>query len=144
MTVQAFPDIIGAVIAHLRASPEIAALTSTRISSERQTTWTLPGYAVLVQGPRGGPGDLGSALYGVRLDLRCYGPTPLNATLLWRTLNAYLLVPDGSRAVGFRQAQTNVYTVQAEGGPLRFVDPESKWPSTDATYLFTFSGVPVP
>jgi hypothetical protein len=144
MPVLALPDIKGAVIAHLRASSEIAALASTRVSGRVQAAWTLPGYAVLVDGPKGGPGELGAGLYGMRFDLRCYGPDDRTAMMLWRTVNAYLLVPDGSRAVSFYQAQTRIHAVHAEGGPIGFVDPDTDWPSTDSGYVFTFSEVPSP
>lgn len=144
MVVAAFPDAKGAFILHLQASAEIAALASSKVSGARQATWNLPSYAVWVDGPKGGPGDLGAGLYAARFDLRCFGPDQRLANLLWRTVAAYLLVPDGSRAVGFRQAQTNVYTVQAEGGPIEFVDPDTKDPSTDSGWILTYSQVPVP
>lgn len=144
MTVLALPDLKGAVIAHLRASSEIAALTSTRISARLQDSWPLPDYAILVQGPRGGLGDLDAGLYAERLDLRCFGPDNRTANLLWRTVNAYLLPPLRDRAVGFKQANTIVHTIQAEGGPIEFEDPETTWISNDSGYVFIYSTSPSP
>lgn len=143
MPVTALPDLVGAVVAHLRASADITALTSTRISARRQDSWSLPGYAIVVHGPTGGRGELGSGLYGERLDIWCYGPDDRTAKLLDRTVRAYLVPPDRSRSVSFRQASTRVHSVALEAGPIFLVDPATKWPYVVTPVQFVYSSVPV-
>lgn len=141
MVVAALPDLVGAVVAHLRASAEITALTSTRISAKRQDAWALPLYAVVVNGPRGGPGEIGSGLYSERIDLWSYGPDDRTAKLLDRTMRAYLVPPGRTRAVSFTQASTQVRTVAFETAPIFLVDPVTGWPYVVSPALFTYSGV---
>ncbi len=141
MVVLAVPDVAGAVIGHLLASSEIAALAGTRISAVRQASWNLPAYAVLVEPGRGGfPVD--PPLEDERMDVRCYGPNAKAANDLWRLVNAYLLRHDRGPA-SFRSATCAVADVVREGGPLRLLDGDGLWPCTVASYHILYSGVPL-
>lgn len=143
MVVAALPDLIGALVAHLQASAEILALTTatTRISAKRKDAWNLPGYAIVVNGPHGGPGEIGSGLYRERVDIWSYGPDDRTAKLLDRTVRAYLVPPDLSRKVTFRQANTRVQSVLFDAAPIFLVDPVTKWPYVVTPALLTYSGV---
>jgi hypothetical protein len=133
MAVAMRADVTGAVLAFLKAQPAITALTSTRISARRQTSWNLPGYAVLVQGRFGGGED--GPLHWQRFQLVCYGPDDRTADLLWRTLD-YAFCPEvGSlRPNGFIAASTSVAKVEREVGPLGQTDPDTAWESVMGVY----------
>lgn len=136
----------GAVIAQLRATAAIAALTGTRISARRQENWIDPAtggmrYAVLVEGRRGG-GEDGPILWQ-RMDITCYGPDDRTADLLWRTLDYAFCPEEGSgRDNGFRAASTTVLKVVREGGPNGLEDPDTAWPYTVATYVIWYAPEP--
>jgi hypothetical protein len=138
MAVVASPDIAGAVIAHLLASPEIATVAGTKISSRRKAEWNLPAYAILVEPGRGGV-PLDPPFEDERFDIRCYGPNEKSANDLWRLVNSYLMRHDGG-ATDFVAASTRVYTVTREGGPNRLLDGD--WPFTLGTYHFQYLGIP--
>ena len=143
MPVTARPDVTGAVIAYLRAIPAISALAGTKISARRQASWSLPAYAVLVEGRRGGGEDPESPALWQRFDLTCYGTDDRTADLLWRTLD-YAFCPEvgSGRVNGFRAAATTVLKVEREGGPLGLEDPDTGWPSTVGTYRVWFAPEP--
>lgn len=143
MVVTARPDLAGAINARLRTSTAIAALTSTRISTSRQTAWGLPSYAVLIETGRGGGEDV-PGLKWERVDLLCYGPDARAAHLLWRTVDFFICPSIGSgRASGFTITASGepviVMKVDMEGGPLRLTEPDEGWPYTWASYRFTYN-----
>lgn len=138
MPVLALPDLPGAINSFLRAQTEITALTSTRISTVRQESWTLPGYAILIQPGRGGPGEVDDGLLmAERVDLWCYGPDARTAHALWRQVHP-ILCPRVGLHNGFTAASTRVLKVELEGGPLRLVDPDEGWSYTVASYVFVY------
>lgn len=147
MPVTALPDLAGAINARLRSSSAIAALAGTRISTARQTSWSLPNYAVLIEAGKGeGPGPEQPGLVNERVEVRCYGPNVYQAHLLWRTLDYFFCPPVGagsSRPSSFRVTASgemvNVTKVEREGGPLRLTEPDETWPYTWAAYIVTYS-----
>ncbi len=148
MAVVALPDLAGAVVAYLRAVPEVAALTSTRISARRQDSWLDPAtgkmrHAVLVQARRGGRGELPGGRQSQRVDLFCYAPDDRTADRLWAIVHPALCPPVGSgRENGFTAASTRVTQVIQEGGPLSLVDPDTSWDYVVATYDIEYSMEP--
>lgn len=141
MPVIATPDVVGAVIARLRAATPVTALTGTRISGALQDAWPLPAYAVVVSGGRGGAGEIGPATYEERLDLECYGPDARTAAVLAATARAYLLDELRVRGVAWSAGATRVSTVRVGGGPIFRRDPDTGWPSYVLSVLVRFSGV---
>lgn len=137
----AVTDIVGAFVARGRAIAAITALTSTRISGQRQDTWTLPQYAIVVNGPRGGP-VVESPLRKTRLDLECYGPDERTSKLLAETVVQAFVPDDGTSAV-FTAAHTAVGEIAKEAEPIWLPDPATGWPRTIVPLIATYSGVGV-
>lgn len=145
MVVAARPDIIAAVLAQLRASTEITALTSTRITSRLQPSWAnMPTYGVIVRPAGGPPGKEQLNLMVTRIDVFCYGETEAKAAELWRQLDA-VLCPGQERLSRFTQTiggvKCRVGNVSRESMPISGVEPQTKWPRTTASYLLTWMGV---
>ena len=142
MPVVALPDILGAIVARLRAVTEITALTSTRISPVRQESWNpMPRHAIWVDGPKGmGPfGSDNLPLETVRVDLNCFGSTDYEAGRLWRTMHSAICPYQGA-ATQFVAAGVRVSNVQRESGPIRFTDSDTGWPCVIGGYLFSYQG----
>lgn len=143
MAVIARPDVIGAVIAHLRAVSELTALTSTRISGAKQDSWQLPSQRCLwVDGPKGAPlvASQGIPLWSMRIDFNAYGPTGLEAMKVWNVLDA-ALIPDQGDSAQFSGTGVRVINVSHESGPFRVVEPETGHNVVLATYLFAYQAV---
>jgi len=148
MAATLYPDVLGALFSHLRASADITALTSDRIGDDIKPSWGMQAaqnarYAVVVSGPLGGPGELGPALLGWRFDLTCYGPNKLSANTLMRTVLGYL-VPQDRQQTSFTAAHAIVQSVAVEGGPNALIDPDTRWPYAVASLIVRFTGVPTP
>lgn len=148
MTVQTIPDLLGALVVRYRAVTAIAALTGTRISANRQDAdWApMPRHAIFLEGPLGNPGEtIYDNLKGIqktRVDVHFYGSNPYEATRLWRTAHPYIC-PRAEFVGSFNGSGVHVYSVRKEGGPTRFAEPDTEWPRTIATYVFTWSEIPV-
>lgn len=145
MAVAARPDVIGAVVKQLRASSDITALTSTRITARLQPTWAaMPTYAILVRPAGGPPGKPQINLMVTRIDVFCYGETEAKAAKLWRQFDA-VFCPGQERVVQFAQtvdgAVCKVGSVDRESMPVSGIEPETNWPRTTASYLVTWMGV---
>lgn len=145
MAVIARPDLIGALIARLRAVTEVTALTSTRISAALQDAWNMPTHAVLLRAVGGPPGDRQANILVTRLDVFCYGSTPLEAMRLWRLVDP-ALSPDQSVVSSFTQTvggvRCRVYDIVPERLASSDVEPDTGWPRVSATYLVRWSGAP--
>lgn len=143
MVVAARPDVIAAVLDQLRASADITALTSTRITSRLQPSWTgMPTYAVIVRPAGGPPGNPQINLMVSRIDVHCYGATEAQAAALWRQLDA-VFCPGQERQVSFSRSGCRVGSVDRESMPISGLEPDTEWPRTTCSYLVTWMGVAV-
>lgn len=166
MAVAALPDAIGGVVARLRSFNEILAFVTTangyapaatatqkarpRISAQLQSSWQLGtwpssptapkgGWSLLVAGPIGGPGDdRDGAIQATRVDLHCYGPSPMEAMRFWRQVHPCICPPRGV-AEQFTAAGCRFLTVDKEGGPSQVVEPDTRYPKVVATYVLRWS-----
>lgn len=143
MAVLALPDLIGAVIVHLRSVPEIAALASTRISGAKQDAWQLPAYAIWVNGPIGSPRPRNDrdGLHATRVDLNLYGPDRRTAVALWRVVDPAIRPDQGAAAMGFDGAGCRVWGVDLDGGPTAILEEDTGLPVCIASYLFSWRRV---
>ena len=145
MVVVARPDVLAAVLAQLRASAELTALTSTRITARLQPSWSgMPTYAVLVRPAGGPPGNRQVNLMVSRIDTFCYGATEAQAASLWRLLDA-VLCPGQEREVGFIRTvdgvRCRVASVDPESMPTSGIEDGTRWPRTTCSYLVRWLGV---
>ena len=134
------PSLVDAVIARLLATAAVTALTSTRISGRRQDAWDLKTQAaIVVYGPRGGPGDNAPSpgLATERLDLFCYGSNGKNAKDLAAVVLRSLSPLQGMRG-SFKAAHTRVPNVRAEGGRIALTDPDTGWEYCVVPVLVTY------
>jgi hypothetical protein len=107
MTIAANADILGALTAKLRATTEVTALCSTRISGELQASWfTGPDAPAAIRLRRtGGAVDLDHWMIGLhtsRVDCICYGASARAAQQVMATVLA-TLCPDLSQRGAFIQ-----------------------------------------
>lgn len=144
MVVAARPDLLGACIAHLRASSDITALTSTRISAALGTAWAMPTHAIVLNIAGGLPLPGATPRKRTRIDARCYGSTPFEAMRLWRQFDA-VWCPGQERVVQFRRTVggqvCGVGSVDPEGGPTALIEPGTEWPFVLSSYLVSWMGV---
>lgn len=152
MTVEVLPDFMGALMVRYQAIAAITALTSTRISAERQDTkWApMPRHAIFLNGPLGDPGssiyDQMKGIQRTRVEMWFYGSNYYEAGRLWRTAHPYIC-PRQDSITRFKVGNCVVFNVRKEGGPSRLGDPVSAdvtWPRVIATYIFTWSEQPAP
>jgi hypothetical protein len=138
----AVPDLLGAIIAYARAQAAISALTGTRISGTLQEAWTMPTRAIVVNGPRGGPVNADPPIRRTRLDLECYGTTPLTSKQLAETVVG-VFVPPGGASATFRStnAAVSVGRVELEAEPLWVPDPDTGWPRTIVPLIVNWTAI---
>lgn len=150
MPVLAVPNVIGASILQLRSFSELTALCgsgSPRISGAKQTAWNpMPRTAIWVRGT-GGPGAGEWAdvdRMQARIDLYCYGATPLTAYELWMMAHACFCPSRTSRlSRSFTRITCRVEDVAHLAGPFNAIEPETEWPVTWASYLARYLETPV-
>jgi hypothetical protein len=143
MVVAARPDELAAVLAHLRASTDIAALASTRITSRLQPSWSgMPTYAVIVRRAGGPPGKRQINVMRTRMDVFCYGATEALSVALWRQVDA-VFCPGQERLVSFTASGCRVYSVDPEAMPASDLEPGTEWPRTTCSYIVSWCGVSV-
>lgn len=142
-------DVIGACVAYGRTLTSVTALTSTRISATRQKAWVMPTYAIVVQGPFGGPGPLGAGLTEERVDWWCYGSgdepgtRERTAKILAARLAYALFRPDLNGPPPFVAAGTRVTDMRAAGGRIFLVDPDTGWGYVVVQSIVKYSEIPV-
>lgn len=150
MVVAPRPDIIGAIIAQLRASTDLAALVSTRISGQWQDAWVDPATgkprsSVLIRAAGGPAGKRQINLMRSRVDVSFYGSTGFAAMQIWAMLDA-VFCPGQERTVGFRRSVNGVLcsvgSVDPDGMPLSDVEEDTGWPRVVCSYIVTWMGVP--
>lgn len=148
-SVTELPDVVGCLIERLLASPAVVELASSRVSGELQPDWGMsvkPKYAIVVDGPLGGSGEIGPGVYEDRFDVLTYGPNPLRQKQLMRRVRPYL-VPVGHGqpiANGFHAAHTSVLGIVEESAPFSITDPDTHWSVGRLPIRVRYSGVPLP
>ena len=145
MAVQVIPDVVQAIIERLEAESAITTLTGSRISRVMRSTWAMPTHAITIRlvGDGGGD-DYESGRLRSRLDIECYGPTPEQALLVWRTMHPYLVPNRGSgRKVAFKQSGCRIDNIVKEGGPGELIDDTTNYPFVLATYIVNWLELPV-
>lgn len=137
MPVVNMPD---AVIGKLLATTAVTTITSTRISGKRQDAWDLKTQAaIVVYGPRGGPGDDFPVPGKVteRLDIICYASNGRDAKILAQTVLEALASRQGTVAT-FKLQHTKVTGIQAEGGRIALTDPATGWEYCTLSVVVTY------
>lgn len=121
-------DLIAALIAVLKADPQVAALAATRVFGVElpgSEAAAMPRKCLVLQ-PSGGA-TLVEGSYvehtAQRLDLFAYGETPYQASRLSRA--AAIALKQVRRRVA---AQTLIHWVDPAGGYLTGRDPDADWP----------------
>lgn len=149
------PDVIAAIVTHLSADADVAALCSQNVdpgapypriassfpeSSDKRYRWVMPNYAVLIRRAGGPPMDMDTGLSYCRFDLRCYGPGETVqqrrrlADQLWRTVHPALCPPPGYPS-GFHAARTVVQQIYPEGEAFPQMEPGTDWAFVLCSYV---------
>lgn len=131
------PDLIGAIIALIEADTDAATLHAGRvyggeIPEDQQAVMAdeCPPTVVVRASP--GITQFGQAFqqFGDRhLDVFCYGPTPGDAELLWRTIHPVLKQVSHQIWLGCL-----IYWVKPTGQPVPQRDPDTQWPYVFNSY----------
>lgn len=132
----AVPDPLTLVRTYLLTVSAVTTLTSTRIYGE-----TIPAAdatsmprACVVLSSAGGPATDWLRTLESRLDVRCYGATPLAArTLAWTVYDALAWLTKRTISTG------KLYKAEPELAPLSLVDPDTDWPYAVMSLLVTTS-----
>lgn len=132
----AVPDYAAAVVAHLRAQPEMLAFApAARIATHIPDSADMPENWVVV-GAAGGRGEIGGSPYlSARVDVLTYGATGYEAMRGARIV-AGLLTPPG-RSSRIRQLDCLIASVGMEGGFIRLQTPREGWPYVATPYWLT-------
>lgn len=124
------PDPIEALVAYLRADPQVAALTAGRVYGAElplQEAALMPRKALVVTAAGGGAVGPGARSYlavgTVRMDVRCYGETQYEAMRVFRAVHGAL---KGLRR--HPQGPMLLHAAYEEAGPLQTREPEVGWP----------------
>ncbi len=130
----AIPNPIVAIVTFLKADATLAALVGTKVfGAELPNTETenMPQLCVVVS-PAGGSGpgsNSNLSFMSLRLDLKCYGTTPLTA---W---SVYLAVRDALKGLeGSVKDTVLLYDASIEGGPINLRDADLEWPLVLGTF----------
>ena len=96
-------------------------------------------YLVIMVG-RGGPGELGLAQEGERVDFFCYGQDDNRCKAIARALLNWFQPVGVRRVTSFTRNGCQVSTFQREGGMNTLTDPDAAdWPYTLVTYVFVYN-----
>ena len=130
----AIPNPITAIITFLKADSTLTALVGTKVfGAELPDTETenMPQLCVVIApAGGGGPGaNSNLSFMSLRLDLKCYGTTPLTA---W---SVYLAVRDAMKGLeGSVKDTVLLYDASIEGGPINLRDADLDWPLVLGTF----------
>ena len=125
----AIPDVLKALIAILGADADVAALTAQRVFAlelHKEETKSMPRHAVVLKLAGGGTG-IGSRSYvpvgTIRVDVWCYGKTPVEANRLQRTVHP--VIKSIKRKI---QDGVLIHSCLQSGGPISLRDGDTQWP----------------
>lgn len=130
------PDPITLVRTYLLTVSAVTTLCSTRIYGESlpaEEADDMPRAAVVIAAA-GGPATEWIRTVESRIDVRCYGTTPLAArTLAWAVYDALAWLSKRTIATG------KLYKAMPELAPLSLIDPDTDWPYAVMSLLVTTS-----
>lgn len=136
----AVPDPNAMIRTHLADLSAVTAKVDTRIFGSQlpaAQAASMPRAAIVVI-DAGGPGTVWDRTITHRLDIRCYGATPLAAReLAWIVYTELAWL--SRRTIGTGK----LYALEPQMTPLPQVDPDTNWPSATVTFLATVSREPV-
>lgn len=155
MAVLARPDLIGAMLGHLRSISEITSdvssaagwkdgRTEPRISGTRQKLWKLPTKAVRLKrsaGPIRGQ-DFSMGLWTPRVDVFCYGQDERLAGALADIVMPALCVLQGQTA-GFTVNGCRIGSIEPEADVNVDLEPDTDFPVAWFPLIVSLLGVPV-
>ena len=145
-TTTAQPDLLKAIIGHLLVNTTLTNLTSTRISGEFHNDWLAsgdkaPSKSLLIRHNSDVNNDPDTRISFTRMDVRCYGQTGFEAMKVWNVLKP-TLCPGADARNSFSRGGCRVYQVGVESGPIRTLEPDTKWPVVFGSFIFMWSEVP--
>lgn len=126
MTISAMPNVITATMRALEAQLTNVVIYGSELPESDANA--MPMRAIVVA-PAGGSGPYGP-VHRQRVDLVCYGRTPLESQELFGAAQAVLLGVD--RAA---HGAALLYDFVHEAGPLSAREPATRWPFTWGTFL---------
>ncbi|MDF1778736.1 MAG: DUF3168 domain-containing protein [Rhizobiaceae bacterium] len=136
------PDMIGALVALLKADSDVAALVSTRVFGlelpEAQAA-NMPRQGVIVR-PSGGAGGFGGYVEATaeRIDAISWGRTPYQADRLsMAVMLAFLRSRRQVRTVD--STGVLIHSIEAAGGRLATRDTETNWPAMTQAFQVTYA-----
>lgn len=145
MAVEAFPDVMKAVLDRIRAHAGVQELAgaapNTRVSAVLSPDWTgMPTFAVVVHRVAGPGPDDDSDLAFQNLQIDCYAPPgragtsgPRESYRLWTQVHVALCPRSRYAGRGFTLAHTRVYNIWQTEAPI-YLPTESGWPRTVTQY----------
>jgi len=136
----AVPDPLTLVRTYLLTVASVTALTSTRIYGESVPTTEAANMprGLIVLAATGGPATEWLRTIDSRIDLRCYGATPLAArTLAWTVYDALGWLT--KRTIGSGPTAGKLYKAEPELSPISLIDPDTDWPFAVMSFLVTTS-----
>jgi hypothetical protein len=128
------PDLIAALVAYLEGDDRVRTLTQGRVFGDEipsKESKNMARKCVVVSGG-GGPTTIGDGYqeYGdQRIDVRCYGETPYEASRL--QLAVYRALKHLRRCI---YAGVLLHWAKRSGGPLRLREPDTSWPFRFESY----------
>lgn len=155
MPALARPDMLGALLVHLRDTPEVTDLVSSaagwtdgrtepRVSGSRQPKWKLPTRAVRLR-RTGGPiigQDFTMGLWTSRVDVLCYGQDERLAGGLMDIVLPALCVLQGN-AAGFTVGNCRIGSIEPEADVIVDIEPGTEFPFAWCSVIVRWSGLPV-
>lgn len=131
-------DPINALADLLKADPSVASLVATRVYGGElpdSQNVSMPRECVQLT-HAGGPADpFGYIQVGrLRVDVRCWGPTPYRAGLVHREVHGALK--------GMRrnvQGDTMLFSATVDTAPTSLRDPDTEWPFMFSSWMVLYS-----
>lgn len=124
------PDVLRAVLLHLRADSGLMTLTGGRIAGALRDEWHMPVAAIVLQRVGGPPADHGTRRQFQRIQMDCYGPQDYLAYRTWATAHPVLcplagkvsFVAEGCVVQSIVQAAAPITLPTDSGHPRVIVD----------------------
>lgn len=130
------PDPLTLVRTYLLTVSAVTTIASTRIYGESIPAGdavSMP-RACVVLASAGGPATEWLRTIDSRIDVRCYGATPLAArTLAWAVYDAMAWLTKRTISTG------KLYKAEPELAPIALIDPDTDWPYAVMSLLVTTS-----
>ena len=136
-------DLIGALIAHLKAQAAISALVSTRVFGQElpgTESESMPRKALVLRYAGRGNSPVGANDYirhdSIRLDVWHYGETFFQADRVRREVHQTM------KSIGIppvNQNSVRVHSASDVSGPIPITDPDTNWPIIIDSYSVFYS-----